>query len=111
MDIEPIIRTQPFTCLTGVTIGSVLSNGDIFVCPDVERRPELIQGNIRKERFIDVWEKKFKIYRKLNRTINEKCKKCKDWKLCGGDAFHTWDFDHNEPRFCHLKNLNRPKEK
>ncbi len=110
MDVEPIIRKEPFVCLTGMCVGSVLSNGDIFVCPDVERRPELIQGNIRKEKFTDVWEKKYKPFRKITRTSNPKCKKCKDWKLCGGDAFHTWDFGTNEPGFCHLEMFLRNKK-
>ena len=94
------VRELPYLCYTGFYIGSVLSNGDIFVCPDVKRRPELIQGNIRKDSFVDVWENKFKVFRKMNRTCNEKCKKCEEWKLCGGDAFHTWDFDLNEPLIC-----------
>ncbi len=107
MDIEPVVRERPFNCYTGVCIGCILSNGDIYVCPDVERRPEFIQGNIRKDSFTEVWENKFKPFRTMNRTINDKCKKCKDWKLCMGDAFHTWDFDLNKPRFCHLEDIQR----
>jgi len=38
-----------FVCTTGFTIGSILYNGDIYVCPSVERRKELIQGNIRND--------------------------------------------------------------
>ena len=90
----------PFFCTAGIVTGCVLSNGDIYVCPDVERRPELVQGNIRKDSFVDVWENKYEVYRSINRTSNEKCKKCKDWKLCCGDGFHTWDFDTNKPNFC-----------
>lgn len=107
--------STPFICSAGISIGCILSNGDIFVCPDVERRPELIQGNIRKDNFIDVWENKFKPYRKLTRTSNSKCKNCPDWKLCTGDAFHTWDFDTNKPRFCarevFFEDYKRKKEK
>ena len=47
-----------------------------------------------------VWETKYKPYRKITRTCNDKCKKCKDWKMCGGDAFHTYDFDENRPLIC-----------
>lgn len=94
------IRKKPFICYTGVNVGCILSNGDIFVCPDVKRRPELIQGNIRKDNFMEVWEKKFKLFRKMTRTCNSTCKKCSEWKLCGGDAFHTWDFDENKPLVC-----------
>lgn len=98
--IDTDIRKEPFICYAGINIGSVLSNGDIFVCPDVKRRPELIQGNIRKDNFVEVWEKKFKPYRKITRTSNKTCLKCSEWKLCCGDAFHTWDFDENKPLVC-----------
>ena len=94
------IRNHPFICYTGVNVASILSNGDIFVCPDVKRLPELIQGNIRKDNFVEVWEKKFKIFRTMNRTCNKKCKACSEWKLCGGDALHTWDFEENKPLMC-----------
>ncbi len=95
-----LIRGKPFICGAGTMVGSVLSNGDIFVCPDVPRRPELIQGNVRKDSFVEVWEKKFKPYRKVSRTTNSTCKKCPDWKICMGGAFHTWDFDENRQLFC-----------
>ena len=89
-----------YFCFTGYWVASILSNGDIFGCPDIERRPELIQGNIRERKFSDVWEHEFKPYRKVTRTQNSKCKKCPDWKSCMGDAFHTWDWDENKPNFC-----------
>ena len=89
-----------YTCFTGYWVASILSNGDIFGCPDIERLPELIEGNIRKDKFSDVWENGFKRYRKIDRTCNSKCKKCPDWKICTGDAFHTWDFKNNKPNFC-----------
>ena len=89
-----------YFCYTGSSIASILSNGDIFGCPDIERRPELIQGNIRKDSFVDVWEHRFKNYRRVNRTSNSKCRRCPDWKACGGDAFHTWDFENKKPNFC-----------
>jgi len=89
-----------FICTTGLTVASILSNGDIFVCPNVPRRKELIQGNIKKDSFVDVWETKYKPYRNENRTSNAKCKRCKHWNYCGGDSFHTWDFDENKPSIC-----------
>ncbi|MGN0967299.1 MAG: radical SAM protein [Candidatus Coprovivens sp.] len=89
-----------YTCFTGYWVASILSNGDIFGCPDIERLPELIEGNIRKDKFSDVWENGFKRYRKIDRTCNETCAACPDWKICTGDAFHTWDFKNNKPNFC-----------
>ena len=89
-----------YLCFTGHSVASILSNGDIFGCPDIERRKELIEGNIRNVKFSYVWEHGFKKYRSINRTSNSKCKKCPDWKSCCGDAFHTWDFEENKPNFC-----------
>lgn len=99
-DLELTLRNHYFYCLAGLTIGSILSNGDIFVCPNVPRRPELIQGNIKTDSFVEVWENKFKPFRHEFRTACDKCKKCPHWDYCGGDSFHTWNFDDNEPNIC-----------
>lgn len=100
------VRDHQFICIAGLTLGSILSNGDIFVCPDVPRREELIMGNIRKDSFVDVWEKEFKPYRHIYRTVNEKCYKCKEFNYCRGGSFHTWDFDLNEQLLC-MKDILR----
>ena len=99
-DLNTALNGGVFTCFTGYWVASILSNGDIFGCPDIPRLPELIEGNIRKDSFVDVWENGFKRYRRINRTSNKKCKACPDWKLCLGDAFHTWDFKKRKPNFC-----------
>ncbi len=99
-DVNIALNNSVFTCFTGYWVASILSNGDIFGCPDIERLPQLIEGNIRKDSFVDVWENGFKRYRRINRTSNKKCKACPDWKLCLGDAFHTWDFKKRKPNFC-----------
>ena len=97
---EKVVRNNYFYCGTGLTVASILSNGDIFVCPNVPRRKELIQGNINKDSFVYVWETKYKPFRHENRTSNRKCKRCKYWNYCGGDAFHTWNFDEKKPNIC-----------
>lgn len=100
IDLEKEIRDTYFLCTAGLYVASILSNGDIFICPDVERRKEFIQGNIKKDNFVDVWENGFKIFRNENRTKCDKCKKCSSWKYCLGDSFHTFDFDKKRPNFC-----------
>ena len=100
VNYEPLVRDVPFYCGAGTIIASILSNGDIFSCPDIPRIEKLIQGNIRRDKFLDVWENKYEPYRSLYRTCNSKCKKCDYFKLCGGDSFHTWNFDDNKPKFC-----------
>ena len=107
-DLNYALTYNCFICFTGHCVASILSNGDIFGCPDIERHPKLIQGNIKKDSFVDVWENRFKNYRSVNRTSNSKCKKCPDWKACGGDSFHTWDFEKNKPNFC-IKEIFKEK--
>lgn len=92
-----------FSCYTGIHVASVLSNGDIFGCPNIPRRKELIQGNVLKDDFCKVWKNKFEFYRNPNRTKAKQCEKCEYWNHCKGDSFHTFDFETNTPQFCYKK--------
>jgi radical SAM protein with 4Fe4S-binding SPASM domain len=96
---EGILRPLVFNCGAGLYIGSILSNGDICVCPNA-RNKKLIQGNIKTDSFVDVWDNKFEIFRKKRITTNEKCKNCKSFKYCRGDSFHTWNYEENVPNMC-----------
>ena len=99
LEYENILRDHPFLCGAGIFVASVLANGDICVCPNV-RRKELVQGNIKTDSFVDVWENRFKEFRTKRITTNSKCKKCKSYKYCRGDSFHTWNFDEKVPNMC-----------
>ncbi len=101
LDLEKETRGHFFYCNTGINVGSILHNGDIFVCPNVPRRPELIQGNVKTDRFSEVWNNKFKFFRDPNRTKCSKCENCEWWEECLGGSMHVWDFDKNEPKMCH----------
>jgi radical SAM protein with 4Fe4S-binding SPASM domain len=100
MEYEREVRDWYFLCTAGLYTASIMVNGDITACLDIERRPEFIQGNVLKEHFKDVWENKFQIFRKDLSLENEKCRNCKEAKYCHGDAYHTWDFDNNCPQVC-----------
>ncbi len=107
LDLENEVRNHFFICNTGINTGSILHNGDIFVCPNVPRRKELIQGNVRKDRFSQVWDNKFEIFRDKNRTKCEKCAKCEWWSECLGSSYHLWDFEKKQPKFCHLDAIEK----
>ena len=83
-----------------------MANGDIGACLDIERRPELIQGNIRKKTFKEVWLNEFKPFRDPNYRKCEKCDNCDDRIFCACDSFHTWNFDENRPEICMKDVLN-----
>lgn len=98
MDYEREVRDWYFHCGAGKQIASIMCNGDITACLDIERRPEFIMGNIFKDRFKDVWENGFQIFRK-GLTCDD-CEKCGEFEFCKGGAYHTWNFDENRPNVC-----------
>lgn len=100
LDYEQKIRNWYWFCSAGITTASIMANGDIGACLDIERRQETIQGNIRKDRFSDIWKKRFAIFRNDISEDPVYCQDCEYRKYCRGDAHHTWDYDQNRPRAC-----------
>ena len=100
LDYEREVRDWYWLCTAGIYTASVMTNGDIAACLDIERRPETIQGNIYKDRFSDVWRDRFQIFRQDASELNEKCAGCPDRTFCAGDSWHSWDFDEKRPRVC-----------
>ncbi|MBR0508645.1 MAG: radical SAM protein [Clostridia bacterium] len=101
-----LLENRRFSCFAGKYTASILVNGDIFVCPNVERRPEFVQGNILNDSFSEVWKNGFGVFRQ--RKLPEKCAGCKYEKQCAGDSVHTMDFEKNEPKFCFLDHMEAP---
>ncbi len=99
-EYEKEIRDHFFFCNTGINIASILFNGDIFVCTDVPRRKEFIQGNIREDSFMEVWRNKFQNFREKTRTLGAKCNGCSQKEFCLGGGFHCFDFDKRQPDRC-----------
>ena len=54
IDYEYEVRDFFFQCGAGVNVASIMVNGDIASCLDIERRPELVQGNVKTDNFIDI---------------------------------------------------------
>ena len=100
LDYEVEVRDWYWLCNAGVHTGCIMANGDIGACLDIERRPETIQGNIRKDRFSDVWFNRFEIFRENHANQAAMCQSCKYTSYCRGDAYHSWDYDNNKPLVC-----------
>lgn len=83
---EESVRDSYFFCRAGINIGSVLINGDICACPNVNR--SFVQGNIYKDNLLDVWDNKFQTMRDRSWMKCGPCAKCKDFKQCLGGAMH-----------------------
>ena len=99
-ELEAEVRDWYFICMAGIQVASIMANGDVGACLDIERRPEIIQGNIYKDRFTDIWRNRFEIFRQDITCKNEKCAACPDRRFCAGDSRHSWDYDKNEPMLC-----------
>lgn len=103
---DSLYRTHSFHCEAGKSVASILADGSIFVCPNVPRSPDLIQGNITSDDFVSVWENRFQFFRDENSRKIGTCARCSEWKLCKGDSLHTWDFDNNQPKYCYRQYLS-----
>ncbi len=97
---EREVRDFYFQCGAGLMVGSVMANGNIGACLDIERRKDLIQGNAYEDDFLTVWKERFAPFRINRAEYSEYCAECKHKDVCGGDSAHTWDYDRLEPRYC-----------
>lgn len=100
LEYERTVRDWYFICTAGIYTASIMANGNIVSCLDIERRPELVQGNILTDNFKDVWENRFEVFRQNLSDKNEKCRKCEHARYCNGGAHHSWDYDRDEPIVC-----------
>ncbi len=97
---ERMLRPYSFSCMAGLQVASITGNGDIVACLDIERRKELVQGNVREDDFWRVWQEKFAFFRTDRSMLYEPCASCADREFCGGDSAHTWDYAQNRPLLC-----------
>ena len=102
---ERELRDWYWLCNAGIYTASIMANGDIGACLDIERRPETIQGNIRESRFKDVWDNRFALFRRDLSEGSAFCAGCEHAGHCRGDAHHSWNYDKNEPMLCFKKLL------
>ncbi len=86
---EKKVRDNYFFCHAGINIASVLADGSISACPNINR--SFIQGNIYSDSFLDVWDHRFKVMRDRRWTKTGKCGTCRDYQNCLGGAMHLWD--------------------
>lgn len=103
VEFEGEVRDFLYRCFAGVNIGSILYNGDIAACPNLPRH--LAQGNVRQERFRDVWENEYQIFRDRRWSHCGKCAQCDWWRLCRGNSLHLWDWQSMSPSICHYHML------
>lgn len=101
---ERQVRDVPYFCHAGVNIASVLIDGRICACPNIDR-DVFSQGNIYQDNFHEVWEKRFVPFRDRRWTRKGRCADCKVWRDCLGNGMHNWHGDCTSVLNCHYAKI------
>ena len=99
---EREVRPVPFFCHAGVNIASVLIDGSICACPNIDRE-RFSQGNIGRDSLWDVWNRRFKDFRDKRWARTGSCKDCPVFANCEGGGMHNWHGPCDEPLTCHYR--------
>ena len=102
-EFEANVRDGISFCRAGIHVGSVLANGDVSACPNISR--EFVQGNIYHEKFMDIWNQKFEVFRNRKQLKKGICEHCSVWKWCKGDGMHLHSPKHDGPFMCHYRKI------
>ena len=97
---EEVVRDTPYFCHAGVNIASVLIDGRINACPNIDR-DAFTEGSIYKDRLWEVWNSGFKRYRNRNWAKVGSCRGCPVWKNCLGGGMHNWHGSCEAVLNCH----------
>ncbi|GAP72447.1 radical SAM additional 4Fe3S-binding SPASM domain [Candidatus Symbiothrix dinenymphae] len=106
---ERKVRDACFFCRAGINIASVLIDGSISACPNINRH--FAQGNIKQDNFLDVWNSRFEVMRDRSWTKTGICAKCRDYRNCKGGAMHLWDEKQDAVMGCIHQKINDIAEK
>jgi radical SAM enzyme (rSAM/lipoprotein system) len=106
--VDRAVRFEPYFCRAGISIGSVLFDGSIAACPNIDR--SLVQGNILEDDFKAVWDGRFSAFRDRGWMRRGPCASCGQWRRCLGNSLHLWDFDRGETALCHHRLLAAEEE-
>ena len=103
---EEKVRDIRFFCRAGVNIASVLIDGRICACPNIDR-DLFSQGNIYEDNFYEVWENRFQAFRERDWTRKGDCAACRHWKDCLGNGMHNWHGPSCDLLQCHFSKIQR----
>jgi radical SAM enzyme (rSAM/lipoprotein system) len=99
------VRDSFFFCRAGINIASVLIDGSISACPNIDRR--FSQGNIYRDNLNEVWESKYQVFRDRSWTKTGKCGSCREYSFCMGNGFHNRIYGESEVLVCHNEKIKR----
>ena len=101
---ENKVRDVPYFCHAGINIASVLVDGRICACPNIDR-DAFSQGNIYEDDFWQVWQERFQPFRDRSWTRRGRCADCRVWRDCLGGGMHNWHGACDEVLNCHYAKI------
>ena len=104
---ENKVRDVPYFCHAGINIASILIDGRICACPNIDR-DAFSQGSIYEDDFFEVWEHRFQAFRDRSWTRKGRCADCPVWRDCLGNGMHNWHGDCAEVLNCHYAKILHP---
>ncbi|MBO4264185.1 MAG: TIGR04133 family radical SAM/SPASM protein [Bacteroidales bacterium] len=99
---EQQVRDTPYFCRAGINIASVLIDGRICACPNIDR-DVFSQGSIYTDNFYEVWEQRFEAFRKRDWAKKGICAGCGKFRDCLGNGMHNWHGACEGPLNCHYR--------
>ena len=97
---ESKVRQNLYFCHAGINIASVLIDGRINACPNIDR-DVFSQGNIYSDNLYEVWQNRFQPFRDRSWARKGMCKDCKVFDRCLGNGMHNWHGACDNPLTCH----------
>ena len=97
---EEKVRDVRYFCHAGVNIASVLIDGRICACPNIDR-DRFSQGNIYEDSLWQVWNERFQEFRDRSWARSGSCAGCRQWRNCLGNGMHNWHGSSPEVLQCH----------
>ena len=99
VEFECHVRNNLHYCGAGIEWGAILYDGSVSGSTNVSR--EYIEGNIRKDSFVKIWENNFDRYRTgREKTFDPYCEGCDEWVLCEGGGFHFLSPERDPNELC-----------
>lgn len=99
------VRDSFFFCRAGINIGSILIDGSISACPNIDRT--FSQGNIYKDNFSEIWNNKYQLFRDRSWTKTGQCENCQEYPYCQGNGLHSHNADNRGVLICHNGKLEK----
>ncbi len=105
-EFEGQVRTHLWYCLAGISIGGILCDGRIGACPELGEA--FVQGDVRRERFKEVWEERYALFRDRAWTERGRCAGCDQFSRCQGGSLHLYPHPGADALRCLYLDAVRP---